>query len=1160
LMSKETVHVWQGRRSMFTFFCVGESMERATQLTLQLRGRFVERVGRKLRKQSFRKVIIYFLACCLVLNTSLPTVMAEVVLQPSGVIRGTIEVDPLNGGTTQNMTASDGAIGHFSDFDIASGHFVNCDQPSASASALFRVISGENTNILGTFNADGNIYLINPAGILFGDESQINVNRLVASGLDMSNDAFDAVLADAAATMVFTKYDGISGNVDVENGAVISAAESAYLIGHKVTNNGSILCPGGLVVMAAGDAVRLGQPGSNVIVTLADLTADAENVVDNSGTVGNSEAPVDKLVLAAGDVWSTAISNVKKVKIASVEDPDLDDISASAAASSDAVAEVDIEVAGDLIVDSYQIGAEAVGDGKYNATATTTINAGGDVIVTGEEGTGCVYAWAHDGSANTAEVEINAGGNVEAIAQNDGEVYIDSDAVDGLSNTADIEITAGGDVTVDAQNGSYSEIIAYTSGADDFNKANINITAGRAVEVKAIDGSIANITSVTKYADKSNTSDVEVNAKEIMVSAEGGGEVGTRSFSRIISEAFSAYDEENSENTANVAVYTHATNEEGGDVLIKATMGSEASIESDTKNAKSNTSDVLVCADGNVRVEGMTGFADILADSVDAYSNNSSNTAKVRVGARGDVGVELISEDGRARIESYAGNGYANTAETIVCAEGGVQVVDKASYGDDTAGIIAMALDGYISDAYVGICAQDDIMVMAGIGPEDFEGEEIKGVGGHAIIRAEAWSITEGYEAEEPPTATAEVAVISHNGGVAVIDAPEAENTDGPQSQAAIISSAYGGETNTAYTGVAAGGDFLDAEDPLYELTEGTGVIVLGIGDFSHAVIASETIGDYTNTSNTVVCTPSEVVVETEDAFGVAEIGASAIGDGFNTATTQVYAGDVYVYNSNLYGEGGIWANAQGWPVVPFLDDQVFILSEYDGDYGYHDLVWVEGGGVEDDDVATLLIRDYSNRQDCPECPICPCEEPVTPEPEPKRPFVPAAPIPERLSFEISGYPALTSWVAKELGIDSGKIQIWVADSLASARDIQPYDTLERLRAAATILQDAGGEYINALAQVIYEFASSTAPPTEEQMASIADAMKRNAGANNQYALAGKYLDALAEYVSILSDEMGFSPEEAVQIATERYVAPLAGSDNTAVAAYVAARLAAMGG
>ncbi len=152
------------------------------------------------------------------------------------------------------------------------------------------------------------------------------------------------------------------------------------------------------------------------------------------------------------------------------------------------------------------------------------------------------------------------------------------------------------------------------------------------------------------------------------------------------------------------------------------------------------------------------------------------------------------------------------------------------------------------------------------------------------------------------------------------------------------------------------------------------------------------------------------------------------------------------------------------------------------------------------------------------------------------------------------------SWVAQELGIDPESIDIGVPNSLASAKDIDPYERFARLRAAAMLLQDAGGEYINALAQVVLEFASSTAPPTEEQMASIADAMVRNAGANNQYALAGEYLDALAEYVSIVSGEMGFTQEQAVQLATERYVIGLTESDNPAVGAYVAARLAAMGG
>jgi len=527
--------------------------------------------------------------------------------------------------------------------------------------------------------------------------------------------------------------------------------------------------------MAAGDAVQLGQPGSNVIVTLADLAeVTVDNVVDNQGTVGTSEEPVGKLVLAAGDVWSTAISNVKKVKIASVEDPDLDDISASAAASSDAVAEVDIEVGGDLIVDSYQIGAEAVGDGKYNATATTTINAGGDVIVTGEEGNGCVYAWAHDGSTNTADVEINAGGDIVVDVQNNSDSEIEACASDaGEFNNANINFAAGGNVNVKAGSGSEADVGAYALRGVD-NTAGVNIDADGIVQVKATNGSNANVIASAEYAVKSNTSDIEINAEHVKVTAEAG------SNSAINAEAFSAYDEENPENTASVAVYAHAAEvepgEDSGDVLVEAVMGAGASIEAQTMNAGTkNTSDVLVCADGDVHVTGiMGGDADILADAMNA----NSNTAKVRVGARGDEGLELSSEDGSAKIESWADYGFTNTAETIVFSEGGVEIVDKASDGEgDGSEIIAMA-NGYHADAYVGICAEDDIIVMAGIDPEDLEGKVIEGVGGHAIIGAEAWSTSEGYEAEEPSTANADVTVVSHNGGVAVIDAPEVVRTD----------------------------------------------------------------------------------------------------------------------------------------------------------------------------------------------------------------------------------------------------------------------------------------------------------------------------------------------------------------------------------------------
>jgi len=125
---------------------------------------------------------------------------------------------------------------------------------------------------------------------------------------------------------------------------------------------------------------------------------------------------------------------------------------------------------------------------------------------------------------------------------------------------------------------------------------------------------------------------------------------------------------------------------------------------------------------------------------------------------------------------------------------------------------------------------------------------------------------------------------------------------------------------------------------------------------------------------------------------------------------------------------------------------------------------------------------------------------------------------------------------------------------------IQPCDACAGLKQAATILQDPEGTHIAALGQVINELASSTAPPSEEQMTSIANAIAQNVGAGNQYATAGEYIDALAKYVGILNGEMGFSADEAIQLVTDKYVGPLGEGQNAGLAAYVAARLAALGG
>jgi len=251
-----------------------------------------------MKKRCLRRGIIYFLTCNLILNTWLPTVLAQVVLQPYGVKEGIITVNPLNN-TIQEMTATDGAIGHFSNFDIAAGDTVYCDQFSTNANALFRIFSGDGTQILGNFEANGNIFLIDPAGILFGVDSRISVNQLVASSLDITNQNF-----------LDGKYEFVAGSADagaVVNKGTILANEGVALIGRKILNTGDIITgTGGFVVMAAGDRVLISESGSSIAVEMDSVTAPGEGDGDviNDGLIESKSGAV---VLASGDMFASAL-------------------------------------------------------------------------------------------------------------------------------------------------------------------------------------------------------------------------------------------------------------------------------------------------------------------------------------------------------------------------------------------------------------------------------------------------------------------------------------------------------------------------------------------------------------------------------------------------------------------------------------------------------------------------------------------------------------------------------------------------------------------------------------------------------------------------------------------------------------------------------------
>src|SRR6516164_10962445 len=81
--------------------------------------------------------------------------------------------------------SSDHAILNWSSFNVSADGKVVFNQPGASSIALNRIFQASPSEIFGTVQANGQIYLINQNGFLFGSTAKVNVGGLLVSTLNI---------------------------------------------------------------------------------------------------------------------------------------------------------------------------------------------------------------------------------------------------------------------------------------------------------------------------------------------------------------------------------------------------------------------------------------------------------------------------------------------------------------------------------------------------------------------------------------------------------------------------------------------------------------------------------------------------------------------------------------------------------------------------------------------------------------------------------------------------------------------------------------------------------------------------------------------------------------------------------------------------------------
>ena len=1119
------------------------------------------------RKGYLRRGIVYFLAYSLVLNTSLPAVLATPAGGAFTVGTGTIVTDGANTAVTVNQTQSViewGAPGSGGINTSAAESLTFLQEGGLSNSAVLnRIMSGNPTQFDGTLSGlDMRIFIVNPAGIIFGEGSQVNVSQLVASGLNMSNDAFNAILADESKLMVFREGQGTVQNL----GSI--TADSVYLIGQKVLNSGSILAPEGLVVMAAGDRVYLGQNGSSVLVEVGTEPVDAVPDVVNEGSV---TADSGTIILAAGDRFSRAVSNVGTL---------------AAAAGTITVDAARFENSGTIDADGggaiSLIATESI---VLNGVGTTTAD-GGSLLVEAPELTIANGYIPADAAENTlyekwVEEQSKAGTDLELVA---GSKTLGNIVVENIS---DGEITGGsGDIALRTKYDT-GGITFLSQVQGDPVTTRIHTTAGGSVYMLAGAGGIkvgeiiTEVPSNDKVAEPgrirlftNNYGDIDTGQLIVQggsydeVSIIASGDLTIRgNIKTITNQVPSETKEVGQARTCLVSV--HGDVDIAGSVIVNA------------HGKYYSTSDVHICAGANVTITlGPQQRIDASAHT----SENGPSDASVLIHAGKDIegpGVISINGGGSNPIHVYAkAGGGTGTAE--------VRSSDDPADWDETDGNAHAVLDidedrtaqcpdcpmpphlppplppitlpdmttTHMNDSVSGNVLENDSLPDGGnlravLTSEPSNGEltEFDWETGDYTYQPEegfvgtdtfTYIATDGELYTDPITVTITVTNTLPNlandttdthmgnsvGGINVL-INDADPDGDPftvdsffyEGPGTLVRNSDGTFTYTPPQ------DFVGQDSFTYTTSDGqTGVSSAPATAYINVTNALPVPGADTATTNQDVAVVIDILANDIDPDGDPFTAALLGGPAHGTLTPNLDGTFTYTPEPGYAGEDG------------------FTYYATDGQLG------AEFTGTSVSITVNAIVVPP------------PPPPPPPPTPEPVLPFVPAAPLPEPVELEYSGCPALMTWAASELGVDKRMMQIWVVNTLASSREVQPCNACAQLQASAAILRDADGTHVAALAQVIGEIAPSTAPPTPEQMTSIASAIANNTDPRSQYAEAGKYLDALAAYVGALNNGMNFSTEESITFAADRYVAPLANGGNANVAAFVAARLAALGG
>ncbi|EKJ3056094.1 filamentous hemagglutinin N-terminal domain-containing protein [Salmonella enterica] len=207
---------------------------------------------------------------------------------------------------TQNMATN------WHSFDVGKNNTVQFVQPDSSSVALNRVTGGSGSQIMGTLKANGQVFILNPNGVLFGKDARVNVAGLVASTKNINT-------ADFMKGQYTLSGNGSPGAQVVNQGS-LTTSKGGYIVlaGERVSNSGTVTTPGGKTVLAAGKTVTL-QLDNGGLTSVSVNGSVVNALVENRGLISATNGQVYLTAKGQDMLLNTVVNNSGTIEAKGLE-------------------------------------------------------------------------------------------------------------------------------------------------------------------------------------------------------------------------------------------------------------------------------------------------------------------------------------------------------------------------------------------------------------------------------------------------------------------------------------------------------------------------------------------------------------------------------------------------------------------------------------------------------------------------------------------------------------------------------------------------------------------------------------------------------------------------------------------------------------------------